>query len=347
MKKRKSIRYERYDLQDSPWRQDLNQVDLAALLKTTKCRLEWLIENKERYTKREVRLIGQKTRNLCYPVGKLRGVHELLKFHFNKLRQPPYLFSPRKGRSQRDNAEHHADQIQFLSLDIRQFYPSTTSEHVFRWAYYEAGLKADVAGMLAHLICIDGKLPFGSPVSPIVATHIHRGMFDAIYDICSKNGLQMSLWVDDLTISGEFVRGNLIEQIRSNFRQHGFETHKIKFRQSDKPVVVTGVPLKDRRVVAPRTLHRRVQQGYAHLREAENNNAKVSAINQLLSALGTMRYHYGAQSLQGRKAADRMHALRRRRDGIGSTSSKPSPASTSAPRSNVPQVSEENLPWVT
>ncbi|MBO9505160.1 RNA-directed DNA polymerase [Qipengyuania flava] len=315
-------------------------------MKTTKGRLEWLIENKERFTKREDRQIGRKTRNLCYPVGKLRGVHELLKFHFNKIRQPPYLFSPRKGRSQRDNAEHHADKVQFLSLDIKQFYPSTTIEHVFRWAYHEAGLKADVAGMLAHLICIDGKLPFGSPVSPIAATHIHRSMFDAVYDICLENDLQMSLWVDDLTISGAFVRGELIEQIRSVLRRHGFQTHKIKFRQSDKPVIVTGVPVKNRRVIAPRSLHQRVEDGYAELRGAESDNATVSAINQLLSALGTMRYHYGAQSVEGRKAADRMHALRRRRDAIQQASSRQIPSDLSIRKQDEAVTGDGHLPWV-
>ena len=247
------------------------------------------------------------------PVGRLRTIHERLKFHLNKLKQPEYLFSPRKGRGQRDNAAHHAASTQFLSLDIKQFYPSTTDEHIFRWAHHEAGLRSDVAGLLTKLVAIDGKMPFGSPVSPVLTTHVHRHMFDEIYAICQSRGLKMSLWVDDLTISGTVIRGELVELIRAAIRKQGFQTHKIEFRMSSRPVVVTGVPIERGKVTAPPSLHRRVQDGYAALRVATCDVDRGQAIDRLLSALGTYRYHLGPCSLGGRQAANRMQALRVRR----------------------------------
>lgn len=309
---KKKAKYERYSFEDSPWTQNLTQRDLATLLGWKKQQLEALVRDKERYVKRETKLIGSKTRNLAVPTGRLRTVHERLKFHLNKIRQPDYLYSPRKGRSQRDNAEHHATAIQFLSMDIRQFYPSTTTEHIFRWGHHDAGLRADVAGLLTKLVAIDGKMPFGSPVSPVLTTHVHRDMFDQIYAVCMSYGLKMSVWVDDFTISGTTIRGEIVEEIRSVIRAHGFDTHKIKFRHAARPVIVTGVPIQHRRVGGPRALHQRIQDGYGQLRGGLTGYAQEKAISQLLSALGTYRYHVGSATPAGRKTSDRMQGLRRR-----------------------------------
>lgn len=316
MKPRSPARYERYAFAASPWVQKLTQRELAALLGTTKDRLEALIENKERWVSRRPQIINGKSRNLAIPTGRLRGVHEYLKFHLNKIKLPPYVFSPRKGRAQRDNAAEHAAQSQFLSLDIRQFYPSTLREHIFRWGFYSAGLSTDVAGMIAHLVAIDGKMPFGSPVSPILTALVHQEMFDEVNALCLANNLKMSLWVDDLTISGRFVRGELVEDIRAIIRKRGFQTHKVEFRDRGRPVIVTGVPIEGGKVVAPASVHQRVKNGYAALRVEQADYERAQVIDKLLSALGTLRYHVGASSAEGRQAANRMHALKQRRSRL-------------------------------
>lgn len=324
MKRRKRNNYERYEFGDSPWVQNLTQRDLAELIGWKKHHLEALIRDKERHIKRDTKEIGSKVRDLAVPTGKLRTVHERLKFHLNKIKQPPYLFSPRKGRSQRDNAEHHVEQVQFLSMDIKQFYPSTTDEHIFRWAYHVAGLRSDVAGMLVKLVAIDGKMPFGSPVSPVLTTHVHRQMFDEIYELCRLHNLKMSLWVDDLTISGQFVRGELVEAIRTIIRRQGFKTHKIEFNSvgrsmGARPVVVTGVPVGARGVGAPFSLQKRIRDLYLELRSELTELERAKTTDKLVSALGTYRYHFGRRSTEGRKAADKMYSLRRRRKKLNPT----------------------------
>lgn len=313
MKPRKKAKYERYPFENSPWAQNLTQRDLAELLGWKKQRLEALVRDKDSHIKRGPKLIGTKMRELAVPTGELRTIHERIKIHLNKIKQPEYLFSPRKGRAQRDNAEHHVGQNQILSLDIKQFYPSTTDEHIFRWAHHTAGLKSDVAGLFTKLVAIDGKMPFGSPVSPVLTTLVHRKMFDDIFDICRDHDLRMSLWVDDLVISGAFVRGEIVEKIRAIIRRFGFQTHKIKFKSTARPVIITGVPLVRTGVGAPISLHRRIQSGYAELRQVSSDAEESQAIDRLLAALGTFRYHIGASSAQGRLASNRMNALRTRR----------------------------------
>ncbi|MCW2351103.1 reverse transcriptase family protein [Sphingobium sp. B12D2B] len=342
MKRRRNPPYERYLFEHSPWVQNLTQRDLANLLGFSKDQLEALIRDKNMWISRRNEMIGGKPRRLAVPFGKLRGVHERLKFHLNKIKQPDYLFSPRKGRGQRDNAERHVGQVQFLSLDIRQFYPSTTSEHIFRWAHHEAGLKADVAGMLVHLIAVDGRMPFGSPISPVLTALVHRRMFDAIKQICDARGLQMSLWVDDLTISGREVRGEVVDEIRAQIRKSGFDTHKIHFRTANRPVVITGVPIQGGRVMAPRKVHDRIRAGYSDLRASNDDGIREQIIDRLLSALGTYRYHVGRGTPEGRVAANRMHALRARRSKlVVVTTTKPQDRSAASAQT----ISDASIPW--
>jgi RNA-directed DNA polymerase len=312
---RKPPRYERYEFEHSPWMQNPTQRDLATLLSMTKSQLEALVRDKEVWTLRKEQEINGKMRNLAIPRGKLRSVHERLKFHLDKIKQPSYLFSPRKGFSQRDNALLHLGQHQFLKIDIRQFYPSTSGEHIFRWAHHVAGLRSDVAGLLKHLVAIDDKMPFGSPVSPVLMTHVHRPMFDAINSACQTEGLKMSLWVDDLAISGSVVPGRIIEQVRGIISRNGLRSHKVEYRFGGRPVTITGIPIYTS-ILAPRALHDRIKAAYEVLYGSETDLERCDAIDRLLSHLGTHRYLVGAKSPEGRKLADRMNVLRRCRASL-------------------------------
>lgn len=313
MKQPRDRRYERFGLDASLWAQDPTQQDVARLLGMTKDQLEAIVRDKDRYTSRRTLEINGKLRNLAIPTGRLRRVHERLKFQLNKIKQPPYLCSPRKGIGQRDNAERHVAGAQLLKIDIRQFYPRTMQEDIWRWAHHTMGIRDDVAGLIAKLVAIDGRMPFGSPVSPVLTTLVHRPMFDRIYKVCGVRALAMSLWVDDLTLSGTEIVADTIMAVRQVIRDGGFQTHKIEHLATARPVDITGVPIAAGRVLAPLALHRRIQEGFTALRAAATDADRASIIDNLLSALGTYRYHLGASTPEGRKAADRMHALKQRR----------------------------------
>lgn len=319
MRQPKDRRYERYSLDASLWAQDPTQQDFASLLGMTKDQLEAIVRDKEQYVSRRTIVINGKTRNLALPTRLLRRVHERLKFQLNKITQPDYLCSPRKGVGQRDNAERHVAGVQLLKIDIRQFYPRTMQEDIWRWAYYTMGMRDDVAGLIAKLVAIDNRMPFGSPVSPVLTTLVHRPMFDRIYELCRSRGLTMSLWVDDLTISGAEITGDTITEARQIIRDGGFQTHKIEHLTSARPINVTGVPIAAGRVLAPLPLHRRIQEGFVALRAASSDTERAAIIDRLLSALGTYRYHLGASTPEGRKTADRMHALKQRRSRMSIT----------------------------
>lgn len=102
MPKRRTLEtHERYELERSPFAQNPTQREVAALVRETKSDLQKLATPrfKETFIVRRTIETGGKKRNLVYPEGRLRAVHERLKFHYNKIVQPSYLMSPRKNRS--------------------------------------------------------------------------------------------------------------------------------------------------------------------------------------------------------------------------------------------------------
>ncbi|MDR3510613.1 MAG: hypothetical protein P4L73_03190 [Caulobacteraceae bacterium] len=111
-----------------------------------------------------------------------------------------------------------------------------------------------------------------------------------------------------------------------------------------RPVIVTGVPIQNGRVEAPRAVHQRIQDGYSELRRNLTDIARGQMMNRLLSALGTYRYHLGSATLEGRKTSNRMEALRRRRAKLN-TSVVTLPSSPIVPAEEMDDAHMPEAPW--
>ncbi len=312
---RKNI--ERYTIERSPFSLRPTKRDLAAMLGETVSDLKTLSipSFKEQFVVRRQAEIGKnkKLRDLVYPEGRLRGVHECLKFHLNKVKQPSYLFSPRKNRSQRDNAAMHLDQDVYLTLDLKQFYPSTTGPMVRKWFQKELGMYPDVARLLTELSTIDNKVSFGSPLTPVLCTLVHRRMFDEIADVCDAYGLRYTLWVDDLTISGRSIPAEVLKQIRQIISGHGMKSHKIKILTGRRPVFITGIGVVGRKLIAPYALNLKIQECWASYHAASTVAERDQCMQTLLANLGAAKFIVGPKSPAGQKLSSEMNSIRQKK----------------------------------
>ena len=315
LKKGRNSQVERYDIGRSPLAERPTQRDIASLLGESRDDLRRLINYKEYFIVRRQIISGKrkKLRDLAYPEGRLRCVHEKLKFHLNKIKQPSYLFSPRRNKSQRDNALRHLKGAQYLTIDLKQFYPSTTDKMVKKWLISSFFMQEDVAGLLAHICTIDGRVSFGSPLTPVLCSLIHRPMFDEIAEVCDRRGLRYSVWVDDLTISGKYVPGEVLNQIREIVRKYGLRSHKIAYRSGSRPVFITGIGIVGSNLVAPNSLNLKIKTSWEEYHAANTDDEKDSVAQQLLSYLGTLRYIVGRTSDAGCKTSNQMNSLRQER----------------------------------
>lgn len=308
---------ERYTIERSPFSMRPTKRDLAVLLGETVNDLKTLSipSFKEQFVVRRQAETGKKKkmRDLVYPESRFRGIHERLKFHLNKVKQPSYLFSPRKNRSQRDNAEAHLDQDVYLTLDLKQFYPSTTAAMVRKWFQDELGMYPDVSRLLTDLSTIDNKVSFGSPLTPVLCTLVHRQMFNEIADVCDAYELRYTLWVDDLTISGRAIPAEILEQIREIIRKHGLKSHKIRFFSGRSPVFITGVGVVGSKLIAPYKLNLKIQECWANYHAASTVAERDQSTQTLLANLGTARFIVGLKTAAGQKLSSEMNSLRQKR----------------------------------
>ncbi|WP_152494239.1 reverse transcriptase family protein [Roseovarius sp. THAF27] len=308
--------YERYELERSPFAQKPTQRDIAALVRENKEDLNKLGTDrfKEQFLVRRTIETSGKERRLVYPEARLRAVHERLKYHLNKIIQPSYLFSPRKNRSQRDNAEVHLSAFQYLTLDIKQFYPSTTRRMIRNSLAVQFGMAGDVAGLIAHVATADDRACFGSPLTPVLASLVHRPMFDEISDLCVSYGLSHSIWVDDLTISGPKIPGAFIAEIRRIIASYGLRSHKLKYYTGNKAVFVTGVGIVGSNLVAKKKVELRSKELWRALKNAETLDEIDTATTRLLAHLGGIKQIVGKSSKRGQKLSNEMHSIRQKRE---------------------------------
>ena len=329
---------ERYHLECSPLAQNPTQRDLAALVGESLSDLKTLATSqfKEQFLVRRTivnkgkihawpvvengmrirrnREEEGKRRELVYPENRLRAVHERLKFHLSKIIQPSYLMSPRKGRAQRDNAAAHLDAIQFLTLDLKQFYPSTTRSMIRNSLMHQFGMSADTAGLIAHLATADDKACFGSPLTPVLASLVHRPMFDEISERCDSEDLSYTVWVDDLTISGEAITGRLKADLREIVSSAGLRSHKLRMFTGNRPVFITGVGVVGSNLILPNHIELLSMELWQAVKSANGLDEIESASTRLLAHLGGIRAVVGPSSARGQKLANEMHSIRQKRD---------------------------------
>ncbi|MEZ4328712.1 MAG: reverse transcriptase domain-containing protein [Polyangiales bacterium] len=107
-----------------------------------------------------------------------------------------------KGRSIATNATRHVRRAWVLNVDLSDFFPTIHFGRVrgiFRAKPYL--LPDSVATTLAQLVCYNGKLPQGSPASPIVANILCARLDSEMSRFAKEHRAMYTRYADDLTLS--------------------------------------------------------------------------------------------------------------------------------------------------
>lgn len=227
---------------------------LAGLLKLSPAALERLTSNADQqYREFDIKQ-GAKTRRVEAPSDELKGVQGRLASLLSRITPEDYLYCPAKRRCYVRNAAKHRQNRVVACLDISMFFPSTLQRRVFTFFQKEMRCARDVAGILAQLACYKGHLPTGSPLSPIMAHYAFVDVWRSISTLCSLNALQLTVYVDDVTISGDSVPERLLWEVRKIIHGAGLAYHKEK-RFVDCCAEVTGVIIRDGKLGVPNRKH--------------------------------------------------------------------------------------------
>ena len=219
---------------------------LAALLGVNPAKLFYLARSTERYYFRDEKPKPDgRIRVFHKPLGELKTIQKLV--HRKILRYAPChkaIHSYRKGRDQVTNATLHVGKSFINKSDIEDFFPSITLDTVRR-AFRRIGCSHPVAQLLSDLCTFNNQLPQGPPTSPGIANQVIFHLARRIEKLASSHGLTLSLFGDDVFISGSKRAAKIKNLVCRIIEDEGFRVnkkpHKSKVLSSNERQLVTGI----------------------------------------------------------------------------------------------------------
>lgn len=276
-----------YPLNQSPLFKLSNKRKLATLLRISLRELKLLSHSDRLYHEYDITKKSGGTRRIENPRRNLKIIQARIARLLGKVTPPEYLFCPVKGRSYVTNAARHLGHRVVRTLDVKKYFPSTSRNRVYK--FYKAVLQCspDVAELLADITTYKGHLPTGSPLSPVMAFYAHCDVWEEVYRLVTNGAATNSLYIDDLTISGDRVSDGLMWNIKKVVHRSGLRYHKEKtFR--GRPAEITGVILRDGQLTPPnRQLLKRFRTGRA-ARVASTKLEKETLSTQLKGLTGQL-----------------------------------------------------------
>jgi hypothetical protein len=255
----------RYNIKDCAFYNINTKKKLAKILQISESALKDILRDEYLYIrkwkhKKEDRWISEEPkgsdvdifRPIDIPSPKLKAVQSRIANLLSRIETPPYLFSPVKGRSYVDNARLHIGARAFWMLDIENYFPSCSVNNVAHLFHKRMNCSPDVTAILIKILTLNGSLPQGSPCSPILAFLSNEPMWNEIARIVNDAGCTLSVYADDITISGNHVSGAMIWQVKQCVHRHGM---KIKAKKEHcliySAAEITGVIVTENKTLIP------------------------------------------------------------------------------------------------
>jgi hypothetical protein len=181
------------------------------------------------YTKRSIEISRNgktKTRIIQEPRGALRPIHIIVRKALSRIEPPDFLFCPVKRRSYVGNAAQHAGAKEIRTIDIQDYFRSTPRHRVYWFFHQIMRCSTDVGSILAQILTVDEHLATGSTVSPILSFFAFYDMWLAISQIAKEAGCVLTVYMDDVTISGDAVPERIVWAVRKHIHSRGLHYHK-------------------------------------------------------------------------------------------------------------------------
>jgi hypothetical protein len=273
-----------YSLDRSPFFRLKSKRKLAFILQVSFSKLKKLSRDTSEYY--SVFTLEDGGRLVEAPTSLLKTVHKRVYSLLSRIQVQDSIYSPRKGISIVQNAALHRGNKQLYKVDIKKYFPSIKKRKIYWFFHKRMECSADVAGILAQILTIDGHLSTGSPASPILSYFANLDMWAEIESLALANKCVLSVWVDDICISGDKISDFLIWRIRNLIRGHGLIYHKESMLKT-KAIRVTGIIVSGHRLMAPKATHKKL---YTLRRKLKNSSDPSRCKSLSLQIAGIENY---------------------------------------------------------
>jgi len=136
----------------------------------------------------------------------------------------------------------------------------------------------DVAHLLTGLTTRNGHLPQGSPASPILSFYSAFDMWMEIEAGVREVNCVISLYVDDITISGDVVPERMVWQVKEALKKGGHRFSKRKEAKKHRyPAEVTGLIVGSGKASMPHRHYKNLLQAREDALKLENEDDRSRA----------------------------------------------------------------------
>jgi hypothetical protein len=189
-------------------------------------------------------------RRILAPSSELKALQKaLLKNYLATLPVHPSATAFRPRASIVANARRHLNQAIVLTVDLADFFESTSADRV-RAYLIKQGWQGGALETLMRLCVYRNGLPQGAPTSPCLSNVVNYEMDQTLADLARLSGARYTRYGDDLTFSWQTVAipGDFIARASDLFGQFGYEVQLRKgwkVQRADESPKIAGVILQN------------------------------------------------------------------------------------------------------
>jgi retron-type reverse transcriptase/V8-like Glu-specific endopeptidase len=206
--------------------------DLANILGTTYPKIKYFYYSRRVASHYSTFSIPKKSggkRQILAPDNHLKVLQKRLARQLSFLYKPnPRATAFLSNSSIVRNASFHTRKKFVFNIDLKDFFPSITFARVRAMLISKPySLTPETATVIAHLATVDGKLPQGSPCSPVISNMICASLDTQLRTLAKKHKASYTRYADDITFSFYVPMLYLPEDIVVLDDNSGGKTHHV------------------------------------------------------------------------------------------------------------------------
>jgi hypothetical protein len=180
-----------------------------------------------------------------------------------------------------------SNRVQYYGLDVKKYFPNTPSKRVYWFFHTVMRCESDIAALLTKLATYQEHLPTGSPLSPILAHYAYFDVWQTVAAIAKANGFTLTVYIDDVTISGPKVSTRAVWDIKQAIHRAGLRYHKEK-RYIDVPAEITGVVIRNGQLYAPNRQFKKLHEQRRNLTSSHHLADKITIAGRIKGLAGQL-----------------------------------------------------------
>lgn len=189
-----------------------------------------------------------KEREIYMPSPRLTAILQAIhKYLLRRIKLSEAIHGSRKGRSALTNARMHLGKKNLLGFDVANFFPSIKPYAVFN-TFRRLNCSPVVSKCLTRLCTADNHVPQGFTTSPAIANLVFIPITERIHGLVKRQGIKLSIFVDDITLSGNRNLHPFLKTIEKIIGECGFTLHPDKTisKGRHEKQKVTGIKVNDK-----------------------------------------------------------------------------------------------------